>query len=84
MLFRSAIDHRDEVQARLKDDGVPTAVYYSQPLPRMKAFAPYAADGGYPQSERLAGRVLSLPMHPYLSDAQAHYVADRLIDALAR
>ena len=83
-LYTVAIDRRDEVQASMKADGVPTAVYYSQPLPQMKAFAPYAAEGGYPQSERLAGRVLSLPMHPYLSDEQAHYVADRLIDALAR
>ena len=65
-------------------DGVPTAIYYPQILPQMGAFAPYAARGGYPQSERLSGRVLSLPMHPYLTDAQAHYVADRLIEAVTR
>ena len=79
-----AIDRRDEVQAAMKADGVPTAVYYPQTLPQMKAFAAYAEAGGYPQSERLSGRVLSLPMHPYLSDAQAQYVADRLIDAVTR
>ena len=62
---------------------MPSAVYYSQPLHQMMAFAPYAALGGYPQSERLSGRVLSLPMHPYLTDDQAHYVADRLIEAVA-
>ena len=82
-LYTVAIDNRDAVQAALKADGVPTAVYYSQPLDRMKAFAAYAAPGGYPESERLSGRVLSLPMHPYLTDDQAHYVADRLIEALA-
>ena len=83
-LYTVAIDRRDEVQAALKADGVPTAVYYPQTLPQMRAFAAYAAEGGYPQSERLSGRVLSLPMHPYLTDAQAHHVADRLIDALTR
>ncbi len=70
------------MQAALKADGVPTAVYYSQPLHRMKAFQSYAT-APMPQSERLAGRVLSLPMHPYLTEAQANYVTDRLIAALA-
>jgi dTDP-4-amino-4,6-dideoxygalactose transaminase len=81
-LYTVAIARRDEVQARLKAHGVPTAIYYSQPLHRMTAFAGYAAGSELPESERLAGRVLSLPMHPYLSDEQAHYVADRLVEAL--
>ena len=81
-LYTVAIDNRDGVQAALKADGVPTAVYYSQPLHRMKAFQSYAT-APMPQSERLAGRVLSLPMHPYLTEAQANYVTDRLIAALA-
>ena len=81
-LYTVAIDNRDAVQAALKADGVPTAVYYSQPLHQMKAFKPYAT-GPMPQSERLAARVLSLPMHPYLTEAQADYVVDRLIAALA-
>ncbi len=83
-LYTVAIDRRDEVQAALKADGVPTAIYYPQILPRMQAFAAYATGDGYPQAERLSGRVLSLPMHPYLSDPQAHYVADRLIEAVTR
>ncbi|HEX8232005.1 MAG TPA: DegT/DnrJ/EryC1/StrS family aminotransferase [Caulobacteraceae bacterium] len=78
-LYTVAIDRRDEVQARLREDGVPTAVYYPQPLHRMRAFQACADPSGYPQSERLAERVLSLPMHPYLTDEQAHYVCDRAI-----
>jgi dTDP-4-amino-4,6-dideoxygalactose transaminase len=81
-LYTIATDRRDAVQARLKADGVPTAVYYSQPLPRMAAFSPYAEGRSFPESDRLAGRVLSLPMHPYLTDAQANYVCDRLIEAV--
>ena len=81
-LYTVALDHRDEVQARLKAGGVPTAVYYSQPLPQMAAFRPYAKGQAFPESERLAGRVLSLPMHPYLTDEQAEYVCDRLIEAV--
>ena len=81
-LYTIAIDRRDEVQARLKAEGVPTAVYYSQPLPQMAAFRPYAEGQSFPESDRLAGRVLSLPMHPYLTDEQADYLCDRLIEAV--
>ena len=82
-LYTIAIDRRDEVQARLKDDGVPTAIYYGQPLDQMKAFARFATDGVAKESARLSGRVLSLPMHPYMTDDQAHYVAERVIVALS-
>jgi dTDP-4-amino-4,6-dideoxygalactose transaminase len=80
-LYTIAVDARDAVQAALKDDGVPTAIYYPQPLHRMGAFAHLAPQGGLPEAERLSGRVLSLPMHPYLSGEQAHYVADRVLAA---
>ena len=82
-LYTIAIDRRDEVQARLKDDGVPTAIYYGQPLDQMKAFARFATDGVAKESARLSGRVLSLPMHTYMTDDQAHYVAERVIVALS-
>jgi len=81
-LYTVAVDDRDAVQARLKADGVPTAIYYPQPLHQMRAFAAHTPEGGLPAAERLAGRVLSLPMHPYLTDEQAEYVADRLLAAL--
>jgi dTDP-4-amino-4,6-dideoxygalactose transaminase len=80
-LYTVAVDNRDAVQAALKTDGVPTAIYYPQPLHRMRAFAPYAPAGGLPEAERLSGRVLSLPMHPYMTDEQAEYVCDRLAAA---
>jgi dTDP-4-amino-4,6-dideoxygalactose transaminase len=61
---------RDVVAARLKQAGVPTAVYYAKPLHRQTAYAHYPVAGnGLPTSERLAAEVLSLPMHPYLDKA---------------
>lgn len=81
-LYTVALDDRDAIQARLKADGIPTAIYYPQPLHRMRAFQAYAPEGGLPSAERLSGRVLSLPMHPYLTEDQAHYVCDRLIAAV--
>lgn len=82
--YTVAIDDRDAVQARLKADGVPTAVYYPQALHQMRAFARFAPEGGLPVAERLAGRVLSLPLHPYMSDAQAEYVCDRFLATVER
>jgi dTDP-4-amino-4,6-dideoxygalactose transaminase len=82
--FTVAIDDRDAVQARLKEDGVPTAVYYPQPLHAMRAFSSLAPEGGMPVAERLANRVLSLPLHPYLTDAQVDYVCERFLAAVQR
>ena len=81
-LYTVAVERRDQVQVRLKADGVPTAIYYPQPLPDMAAFRPYAQGQSFPESERLAARVLSLPMHAYLTDEQAEYVCDRFIEAV--
>jgi len=82
--YTVAIDDRDAVQARLKEDGVPTAIYYGQSLNTMKAFEHLNPEGGMPVAERLVERVLSLPLHPYLSDAQADYICDRFLAAVER
>ena len=61
---------RDGSAARLQDVGVPTAVYYPLPLHQQTAYRSYpTAPGGLPVAEDLAGQVLSLPMHPYLTQA---------------
>ena len=74
------LDDRDGVAARLKAAGVPTTIYYPRPLSRQTAYRDYpAAPDGLPVSEALAGRVLSLPMHPYLETA----TQDRIVAAVA-
>jgi UDP-2-acetamido-2-deoxy-ribo-hexuluronate aminotransferase len=73
------VDKRDDVAERLKKDGVPTAVHYPVPLHLQPAFADLGlAEGSMPVSERIARRVLSLPMHPYL----ASDVQDRIVTCL--
>ena len=56
---------RDAVKDHLKGKGIPSVVYYPLPLNHQKAVPNKKANA--PQSTRLAGEVLSLPMHPYLS-----------------
>jgi dTDP-4-amino-4,6-dideoxygalactose transaminase len=70
---------RASLQAALKGEGVPTAVYYPKPLHRQTAYSGYPSAGnGLPVSERLAAEVVSLPMHPYLTED----VQDRIVAAV--
>jgi dTDP-4-amino-4,6-dideoxygalactose transaminase len=72
---------RDPLAAALKAQGIPTAIYYSKPLHRQPAYRHFPlADGGVPVSERLAGEVLSLPMHAYLEPP----IQDRIIESVRR
>ncbi len=62
----------------MNEIGVPTAIYYKTPLHRMPAFEAFAPEGGLPNAERAAERVLSLPMHPYLTEEQTDFVCEAL------
>jgi dTDP-4-amino-4,6-dideoxygalactose transaminase len=68
-------DGRDGLAAALREQGVPTAVYYPVPIHRQPPYAGYpVAPGGLPVTDAKAGRVISLPMHPYLSEADQDLV----------
>ncbi|MCC7281324.1 MAG: DegT/DnrJ/EryC1/StrS family aminotransferase [Acetobacteraceae bacterium] len=68
---------RKAVQARLRADNIPTAIYYPKPLHRQTAYARYPVAGnGLPVAEKLAAEVFSIPFHPYLDQAtQARIIA---------
>src|SRR6185436_13232124 len=70
---------RDGLAARLKAQGIPTAVYYPKPLHRLEAYRSFpVVDNGIPVTDQLAEEVISLPMHAYLDVA----AQDRVIDAV--
>ena len=79
--YTIAVPHRAHVQERLKRAGVPTAVHYPLPLNRQPAVADDDAD--VPVGDRAADQVLSLPMHPYMSEADVEHVTGALRDALS-
>ena len=69
---------RDGLADKLKQRGVPTAIYYPKPLHRQTAYRHFPwPRAGSPVSEKLADEVISLPMHPYL-DAPTQ---DRIVAA---
>ena len=62
-------DRRDELKQHLHDKNVPTMVYYVKPLHLQRAYEDFPRQkGGLPVCEERARRVLSLPMHPYLTE----------------
>ncbi len=73
---------RDHVQASLRADGVPTAIYYPRPLHLQPAYREQHDGARLPVSEDLAQRILALPIHPDLSESDMAHVCDRLLAAL--
>ena len=73
---------RDRLQAALREAAVQTAVYYPRALHRQPAYAGSHDGSALPVSEDLATRILALPIHPDLSEAQAHQVCDGVMTAL--
>ncbi|MBW2012079.1 MAG: DegT/DnrJ/EryC1/StrS family aminotransferase, partial [Deltaproteobacteria bacterium] len=73
--------YRETVQTRLKEKGIPTAIYYPNPLHRQTAFnfLDYKK-GDFPISEDYARRIFSLPMHPYLTEEEQQQVVKMLSD----
>jgi UDP-2-acetamido-2-deoxy-ribo-hexuluronate aminotransferase len=73
-------NRRDELQAKLREAGIPTAVYYPIPLHLQGAFAHLGYKiGDFPVSEYAAERIFSLPMHPYLTEADQERIVKVLL-----
>jgi len=74
-VFAVLLDRREELQTYLADHGVPTLIYYPQPLHRQKVYADYGGTvGDFPVAEAVSRRILPLPMYPELTDEQVDYV----------
>jgi UDP-2-acetamido-2-deoxy-ribo-hexuluronate aminotransferase len=76
------VDDRPAVQERLKAAGVPTAVHYPIPLNRQPAYSNRSGGGATPKSDYVAERVMSLPMHPDLSEEQQDRIVSALVEAV--
>jgi UDP-2-acetamido-2-deoxy-ribo-hexuluronate aminotransferase len=77
------VKNRSKVEAGLKARGIPTAVHYPVPLHFQPVFADIGqGPGSFPIAEAAADRVLSLPMHPYLTDGQQVRVVEALREAI--
>ncbi len=73
---------RDQLQSKLKEDGVPTMVYYPKPMHTQMAFrgCSLTVSGDYLASSRICNSVLSLPMGPYLAKDDVDFIARKIAD----
>ena len=72
---RFGFEKRDELRAYLKEHGVGTEVYYPLPLHLQNCYRDLGyVKGTFPQSERAAEEVLSIPIYAELTDEQLQYV----------
>lgn len=80
------VDNRDEVRKRLEEQGIPTAVHYPLGLhmqPVMQKVTGFThREGSFPCTESAAKRVLSLPMHPYLTEDTQDEIVQKLKNSL--
>lgn len=80
----SSPQQREALAAALREQGIPTMVYYPKPMSSQTAFSAVADKQvcNTPVTKNLCETVLSLPIHPYLTDDEAKQVASAVIKAL--
>lgn len=78
--------NRSTLTTVLKDAGIPTVIYYIKPLHLQTAYKqhPTATEGGLEVCERLSHRVLSFPMHAYLTQEQQDYIIQTTREVVAK
>ncbi len=72
---------RDDVQQKLKDRGIPTAVHYPTPINTQPAIS--QNQSRVPIAVEVAAKVISLPMHPYLEKKQQEHIVSALTQSLS-
>ena len=73
------IQSRDLIRSKLKEQGIPTAVYYPIPLHLQKCFEylGYNKDD-FPVSEKTAKEIISLPINPYITKVEQEFIVEEL------
>ncbi len=77
-------EQREDLMQNLQANGIPTNVYYRKPLHLQPAYQHYPRASEHLKNAELAcNKVLSLPMHPYLTDEQIDFITKHVKKALS-
>jgi UDP-2-acetamido-2-deoxy-ribo-hexuluronate aminotransferase len=77
------IKNRDELQERLKEKGIPTAIHYPMPLHLQECFKYLKYKrGDFPIAEMVSQDIISLPMNPYLTNSEIEYISKSIEEVL--
>lgn len=81
--FTIEVDDRESLQKELSNHGIPTSVHYPLSLNQQPVYKDLGYDKDLcPKSDHAASNVISLPMHPYLSDLEVETIAKTVLSAL--
>ena len=73
------VQNRDQIQKKLKQEGIPTAVHYPMPLHLQECFQYLAYKrGDFSIAEMVCNEVISLPMNPFLTDKEIKYISQQI------
>ena len=76
------VNNRDKFAGNINKKGVPTAIHYPIPIHRQPIFADKYAKINIPIAELAATKVISLPMHPYLTEEQIQFIVKQVIESI--
>lgn len=74
------VSNREGLQNKLKESAIPTAVHYPIPLNKQPAVAD--ADALLPVGDKVASKVVSMPIHPYLNDSEIKKISKAVRSAI--
>ncbi|TCK98508.1 dTDP-4-amino-4,6-dideoxygalactose transaminase [Natranaerovirga hydrolytica] len=78
-------EERDLLKTKLKEQGIPTMIYYLKPMHKQEAFKSIDFhDEDFKVTDVLCNTVLSLPIHPYLNKDMVHTICNSIVDVLLR
>ncbi|MFY9100628.1 DegT/DnrJ/EryC1/StrS family aminotransferase [Aliarcobacter cryaerophilus] len=73
------VQNRTELQTKLQNLGIPTAVHYPMPLHVQECFKYLnLKEGDFPISEKVSKEIMSLPMNPYVTDEEIEFIVENL------
>ncbi|WP_299431000.1 DegT/DnrJ/EryC1/StrS family aminotransferase [uncultured Maribacter sp.] len=77
------VKNREQIQLKLKEKGIPTAVHYPMPLHLQECFKYLKGKkGDFPIAEKISNEIMSLPMNPYTTKEEIDYITTNLIKIL--
>ena len=77
------VQNRTELQTKLQNLGIPTAVHYPMPLHVQECFKYLnLKEGDFPISEKVSKEIMSLPMNPYVTDEEIEFIVGSLAKEL--
>ena len=73
-------EERDRLQIKLKENGIPSMIYYPRGMHQQQAFKNLnLIDKDYPNTVEATKRCLSLPMHPYMDEEEVNYICSVIL-----